>query len=189
MTRLGKRLGLIGVVILLIGGVSVGVWFLWMMTPVFPDTTTDVSQYEEILTKKWPYVDLVDHFPRTIPGAAKNVRMNFYPGFLQAGANFQLMIQLPAEDVKQIFSKYEKLATHRFTGGDVNDHANAPNGVHTTFFYTSGTDSRKFPNSFEVLVLDAKAHPDGNPSWNHGHSCGVAIDTSASEVVYWAECW
>lgn len=50
-----------------------------------------------------------------------------------------------------------------------------------------------FPSkTYQILVL--KAEDQGKPGlkWNHGHSDGVAIDSTPSEIVYivyWVEKW
>ncbi len=58
----------------------------------------------------------------------------------------------------------------------------------TTFFYTSDAQD-SFPTTYEILVLDAENKGTPGFKWNHGDSYGVAIDSSASEIVYWAEAW
>ncbi len=74
-------------------------------------------------------------------------------------------------------------------GGDKYSNIDTPDGVPTTSFFTSDSDDRSFPATYEILVLEAK--PQGNPEfkWNHGYSYGVAIESSASEIIYWAEDW
>lgn len=57
------------------------------------------------------------------------------------------------------------------------------------FFYTGDASEDSFPSSYEILVLDAEDKGTPGFKWNHGNSYGVAIDSSASEIVYWAEQW
>ena len=59
------------------------------------------------------------------------------------------------------------------------------------FFCTGDTEYREFPDSFEILVLGAEDLSTGELErrGNHGDSYGLAIDQSASDVVFWAGCW
>ncbi len=102
---------------------------------------------------------------------------------------FQLRLKLPEQQVKELHNQYKAIAKHRYIGGNTNDHANLPNGVPTTFFYTSNSQEDSFPNSYEILVLGANDRSASNFKWNHGDSYGIAIDLSASQIVYWAEEW
>ncbi|MDB9454777.1 hypothetical protein [Dolichospermum circinale] len=45
-----------------------------------------------------------------------------------------------------------------YQGGNTNNHINQPNGVPTTFFYTSDSETEDFPSSYsyEILVLKAE---------------------------------
>ncbi|MHC5829160.1 MAG: hypothetical protein ACYT04_77935, partial [Nostoc sp.] len=80
-------------------------------------------------------------------------------------------------------------AKHKYKGGNTNDHINQPNGVPTTFFYTSDSYTESFPATYEILVLNAEDKGISGFKWNHGDSYGVAINSSASEIIYWSEKW
>ena len=155
---------------------------------VYPKTVTDVSQYEKILNS-FPISGLTDHFPKVIPANAKNVSLNYFPAFMQGSGNFELRFKLPATEVKQIFAKYNTIATHHYTGGDTIDHSGQPTSPPMPSFYTSDKGSHKLPNSFVVLVLGAKSMGGTEHPWDKGESYGLAVDLSSSEVVYWTQWW
>lgn len=82
--------------------------------------------------------------------------------------------------------------TKSFFGGDTNLHMNEKEGMPTTFFMTGDTDSRAFPEDYEVMVFDKVPPQSERPPgfyWNHGSSHGVVISTRRNEIVYWAESW
>jgi len=147
---------------------------------------TNVNRYSEIRNQLWASQADIQHFPSDIPDHAK---IAYSPGVAQASSFFQVRVQKSPEKIQQLLTQYRKLAKHKYIGGDTNDHANFPNGVPTTFFYTGEAAGEAFPPAYEILVLNAKDR--GNPGfkWNHGNSYGVAINSSASEIVYWAEKW
>jgi hypothetical protein len=96
---------------------------------------------------------------------------------------------LPADKIGDLYTQFNQLAVHRYIGGDSNIHANSSDGVPTTFFRTSDNHVSTFPITYEILVLGAEPYKDSGFKWNHGTSYGVAIDKSASEIVYWLEDW
>ena len=155
---------------------------------IYPETVTDVARYEEILNS-FPILGLTDHFPKAIPANAKNERLNYFPGFMQGSGNFELRVTLPPKEIEQIVAKYDKMATHRFTGGDNVNHINQPNTVPIPSLYTGDAQDHKFPDSFEILVLGAESMGSKELPWNKGESYGLAVDRSSSEVVYWAAWW
>lgn len=154
-----------------------------------PEIITDTSRYSEIRNQLWANNDEVKYFPNEIPGDVKSARIAYFPGFLQAGSYFQLRLKQSPEKIQKLLTQYRKLAKHKYIGGDTNDHANLPNGVPTTFFYTSDSATESFPPTYEILVLNAQDRGSTGFKWNHGDSYGVAIDSAASEIVYWAEKW
>jgi hypothetical protein len=150
---------------------------------------TNPLRYQEIRNQIWPDVEPIKHFPAQIPTDAKAVRMAYSPGLMQGSSFLQIRFQQPPDKIQKLLSKYSKISQHQYQGGDTNDHSRQLNGVPTTFFYTSQSETQAFPNTYKILVL--KAQNKGKPGfqWNHGNSYGVAIDSSASEIVYWAEEW
>ncbi|TBR59879.1 hypothetical protein B4U84_02910 [Westiellopsis prolifica IICB1] len=154
-------------------------------------TIQDASRYPEIRHKLWLNQNQVRHFPYKIPTNASNVRLGYSRGILQGNNNnfFQLRLKLPQEQINNLHNQYEAIAKHKYIGGNTNIHANLANGVPTTFFYTSNSQQDSFPNSYEILVLGANDRSSSDFKWNHGDSYGVAIDVSASEIIYWAEEW
>ena len=149
---------------------------------------TDTSQYPEILEGYEGSV-LIQHFPKTIPPEAQHVNLEYVPRIMQGGSHFQLKFNLPNTEIGDLYQEFAAMAIHKFSGGDSSIHSSLPNGIPTTYFYTSDTDNSTFPNSYEILVLQAVAAGSSEAEWNHGYSYGVAIDIGASEIVYWNEYW
>ncbi|AFZ28065.1 hypothetical protein Cylst_6094 [Cylindrospermum stagnale PCC 7417] len=150
---------------------------------------TDKSRYREIRTKLWSDIHEIKHFPSGIPADAQGVHLAYSPGLMQASSFFQIRLKQSPEKIQNLLSHYRNISQHQYRGGDTNDHSNQPNGVPTTFFYTSNSANESFPVTYEILVLNAKNRGTPGFKWNHGDSYGVAIDSSASEIVYWAEKW
>ncbi|WP_341525281.1 hypothetical protein WKK05_22095 [Nostoc sp. UHCC 0302] len=150
---------------------------------------TDTSRYQEIRNQLWGNNDDIKYFPHEIPADAKNVHIAYSPGLLQGGSYFQARLKEPPEKIQKLLTQYRNIAKHKYIGGDTNDHINLPNGVPTTFFYTSDSAVESFPATYEILVLNAQDRGSAGFKWNHGDSYGVAIDKSASEIIYWGEKW
>lgn len=153
-----------------------------------PEIVTDTSRYKEIRDQLWSSQDEIKHFPTQVSAGVENMRLAYSPASSQTGSYFQVRLKKSPQQIQQLLSKYRKVAKHRYMGGDTNVHANLPNGVPTTFFYTSEA-GESFPPSYEILVLNAKDKGRPGFKWNHGDSYGVAINNSASEIIYWAEKW
>lgn len=153
-----------------------------------PEIVTDTSRYKEIRFQLWSSQEEIKHFPTQVSAGVENVRLAYSPGSSQNSSYFQVRLKKPSAQIQQLLTQYRKQAKHRYIGGDTNVHANLPNGVPTTFFYT-GETAESFPPSYEVLVLNAVDKGRPGFKWNHGNSYGVAIDSSASEIIYWAEKW
>ncbi|MDJ0735532.1 MAG: hypothetical protein QNJ47_15970 [Nostocaceae cyanobacterium] len=152
-------------------------------------TIKNSDRYLEIRHQLWSSQELVKHFPKDIPTDATGVRLVYSPGVLQASNILQIKFKLPQKNIQKLLVQYRELAKHKYRGGDTNDHINLPNGVPTTFFYTSESAAQFFPPTYEILVLDAHDRGTAGFRWNHGDSYGVAIDSSTSEIVYWVEQW
>lgn len=147
---------------------------------------TNTNRYSEIRNQLWASSAEIQHFPSEIPN---NARIAYSPGVAQASSFFQARVQKSPQEIQNLLIQYRKLAKHKYLGGDTNDHANFPNGVPTTFFYTGDAAGEAFPPDYEILVLNAQDRGNSGFKWNHGDSYGVAINSSASEIVYWAEKW
>ncbi len=176
------------VICLLLGGGGVALRCIVASIP--PSVTTDVSRYEEILGD-WKYGRPSKHFPQAIPANATEVRLSFFPGFLQGGAHFQIRMCLPSADVAMIDARMREATTHQYQGGSMFDHYNEDqeNNLPTTAFFTADDLSQTigFPEHYTLYVLSAKEDTGGG--WNHGSTSGVAVSTQNSEVIYWAEDW
>ena len=152
-------------------------------------TISDLSRYKEIRNQLWSNQTLIKDFPTEIPGNASNVRLVYSPALSQSGSYFQLRLKQSPQNIEKLLLHYREISKYKYIGGNTNDHANLPNGVPTTFFYTSDSHQDSFPPSYEILVLDAHDKGRRDFKWNHGDSSGVAIDRSVAEIVYWAEQW
>ncbi len=150
---------------------------------------TDTSRYQEIRQQLWTNNDYIQHFPHDLPSGAANVRIAYSDGLGTKESFFQIRLKQSPEKIQELLSQYKNIAKYQYKGGDTNDHVNLPDGVPTTFFYTSDFSEESFPPTYEILVLDAKDKGTPGFKWNHGHSYGVAIDSSTSEIVYWSEKW
>lgn len=124
---------------------------------------------------------LMDHFPPTIPRNATNVL------FYDDGRSVQVRYGLPPEEIEQLYLKFDAEKTGTVDGGDFNQNAIKPNGLYTTWFYTSGSSSTEFPQDYRIMVLDK--NPIAPEHGNHGQSHGVAISKKRNEIVYWSEWW
>ena len=113
-------------------------------------------------------------------------RTGCYPGCMMGGGNFQLKLTLPATELEKICAKYSPIAAHCLTSGCTGNRVDSPP---TPSFYTGDTKDHAFPDSFVVLVLVAESMGEEPCPWNHGQSCGLSVDRSRCQVVYWAEWW
>jgi hypothetical protein len=154
-----------------------------------PQVITDTSRYQEIYQQFLSDNKHIPHFPQALPSGNQNVRIAYSNGVNQGSSYLQVRLKQSPEKIEKLLSQYRNLAKHQYQGGNTNDHANQPHGVPTTFFYTSDTSAESFPSSYEILVLDAKDEGKPGFNWHRGQSYGVAINTSASEIIYWAEAW
>ena len=165
--------------------------FLTLAVEMFDSATTEVTNVRryDVVLNDWSNSDLVGHFPRPIPSDAKDVKFSFLPGFLQGGAHIQLRYSVSPDTISDLHSRFSKMKTKSFIGGDKNGHMNMKEGMPTTFFYTSGSDNHEFPDDYEIMIFDQVLKEEDKPNWNHGQSHGVAISKKRNEVIYWAESW
>jgi hypothetical protein len=150
---------------------------------------TDISRYPEIRNHKWSNLQQIEHFPLKIPDDAKFLSMAYSSGLIPGSGFFQIRLQHSPAEIQKLLSYYSKNAVKKYQGGDTNDHIKYPNGLPTTFFYTSQSQVEAFPNSYQILVLNAEDKSKGGFKWNRGNSYGVAIDSAAGEIIYWVEQW
>ena len=150
---------------------------------------TDTSKYQEIRNYKWTDIQQIQHFPPQIPNNAQVLQMAYASGVIPGSSSLQIRLKEPPAKIKNLLTQYKKISQYQYQGGNTNNHINQPNGVPTTFFYTSDSEIETFPSSYEILVLKAEDKSQPGSKWNHGNSYGVAIDVASSEIVYWAEKW
>ncbi|QXE23831.1 hypothetical protein B6N60_02522 [Richelia sinica FACHB-800] len=175
------------------GGASVVAGSFFMTKASSSNNTTqiitDTSRYHQIRTQLWSEHDKVNHFPLKIPADAQQVSMAYSANQSQGNSFFQIRLKQSAEKIQKLRSHYQQIASHKYYGGDTNSHINQANGIPTTFFYTSNSGRETFPSSYEILVLKAQDQGQSGFKWNRGYSYGVAVDSTQSEIVYWAEKW
>jgi hypothetical protein len=195
-----KIFRIIGKTLLWLGGLLIAAIIAltaWVMIDLNSslETITDVAQYSKILNNPWKNSPLVQHFPKTIPAGAKNVKIHYVPGFLQGGSMLQLQMTLPPAKIAEIQAQLRKAAQRKYIpGGKDNSptqETSADGQMNVTFeykYYLGKSGDQKFPENYEILVLsDTRGAPTYN--WNHSQMHGVAIDPTTSEIVYWAESW
>ena len=115
--------------------------------PLFgpPAVETRPKQYSSLLAE-WQKRGLVDHFPKTLPAEATNIKLSAFPGFLQGGGWFQLRLALPSGDVARIFEEASKQAKGFYDGGDSLKLVNAQKDrLPGTNFHTADTKDTDFP--------------------------------------------
>jgi hypothetical protein len=150
---------------------------------------SEVSRYPEMVAE-FHDPALVAHFPDEVPDDARSVGFFAVSGLFRRVRVIQLRCELPQEQIANLQTQFLGEADYVYAGGDASVHSEISAGVPTTYYYTGGTESYAFPDSYQVLVLDAQADKitkDG--FWKHGYSFGVAISEEESVVVYWLEDW
>jgi hypothetical protein len=195
-----KTFRLVGKILLWLGGILIAAIMAlvaWVMIDLNSslETVTDVAQYSKILNNPWKNSPLVQHFPKTIPAEAKNVKIHYVPGFLQGGSMLQLQMTLPPAKIAEIQAQLRKIAQRKYTPGAKDNspiqETSADGQMSVTFeyrYYLGKSGDQNFPENYEILVLsDTRGAPTYN--WNHSQMHGVAIDPTTSEIVYWAESW
>jgi hypothetical protein len=195
-----KTFRFVGKVLLWLGGLSfatIVALVVWVNIDLHNSlkTVTDVAQYSKILNDPWKDSPLVQHFPKTIPAEAKNVKIHYVPGFLQGGSMLQLQMTLPPAKIAEIQAQLRKVAQRKYIPGAKDNsptqETSTDGQMSITFeykYYLGKSDVQNFPENYEILVLsDTRGAPTYN--WNHSQMHGVAIDPTTSEIVYWAESW
>ena len=176
-----RRLAIVLAILAMLMAVPLALPFI-LAYLLLPRDVTDLTQYQDILRNRWQSQARIDHFPDPLPSEATEIRLAYFPGFLSTDKHLQVRMKLPAEKIEQLYRQFSGKAVRKFKGGNWNDHANQVDGVGTTFFYTGDAEDRRFPESYELLVLQSQGETSGVSS-------GVAIDREAHEIVYWAEVW
>lgn len=150
---------------------------------------TDLDAYPRVVAE-FEDPALVAHFPADIPEESRSREFFAVSAFLRRARVIQLRVELPEEQINALLAQYQAEAAYTFWGGDASEHSALPDSVPTTYFYTSGGDTYVFPESYQVLVLDAQPETQSADGfWRHGYSYGVAISEAESEIVYWLEAW
>lgn len=151
---------------------------------------SNISDYKIIRNQIWLNPQEISHFPTEIPADAQVKGFIYSPASATGGSALQLRLQKSPSQVRELLSHYRQIAQAKYYGGHTNEHLNRVRGLPTTFFYTGNHEGdNAFPASYEILVLGTKDEGITGFPWSHGHSYGVAINTQAAEIVYWAEVW
>ena len=151
---------------ILIGGLFLVAWLR--------QETTMRNYYNDVLHNTWWNKDLVAHFPDPIPPEATGVQVFYFPGFMQGGPEFQVHFRLPPEKISRLYEELGAQAIYRFKAGD------APREVFVPPFLADGRAGHPFPATYEIFVFK-------NEGANHRKICGVAIDRTTNDIVYWAD--
>jgi hypothetical protein len=153
---------------------------------------TDISRYQEI-RQMFVRFGIGDHFPAVIPSSARNVCLYHLPSSLRSGPVLHLQMNLLPEQVKQIqlhFRKTDKLRHYPSTisyGIREDDpriivvRINKYN-IDLPILGHEPADA----GNYEVMVLEDAGMGTQEYTSNHPRLAGMAIDTSTSTVIYWA---
>jgi hypothetical protein len=157
---------------------------------------TDVARYSEIRDDDWHNGPLVQHFPDKIPADATDVHVLYSLPFMQKGAYFQLRFKLPPQQIADLLAEYNARATWKYEGCAYSDqgcYIIGENDPPLPYFYLDdGPEGVVRPLNYTTFVLGAQLRGGSEPPdfpWNHGHTYGIAVNSSTSEVLYWAEAW
>jgi len=162
------------------------IYACWNLPSFWPGPFTNVWRYRQIVHLE--RYELANYFPDKIPKNAKNVKFYYSPGLLRGGMVCQLRMQLPYEEIKELYYKFSKRKTMWFWGGDSGAHFSGPLGMPTTYFYTGDGDLR-FPDDYGIMIFDrviSEAERKAGYSWRNVGSHGVAISLRREEIIYWA---
>jgi hypothetical protein len=174
---------------LLVGGF--GIYFAYSFGKALAPIS-NISRYREVrryANETWGRNDptLIEHFPSDIPNDARGV-IFYHQHFLKGGGTIQLRMKLLPERVEEIQARFQLMAKLKYIPGSKDNSINvgysSREGVMILDDYISLTDrvsDRPFP---EILVLEDTSV--GYDFLQRGCSYGVSIDSSTSEVIYWA---
>ncbi len=179
--------GILGFLVL-----TVGLGFIWIVysSNKSLETIDSIDQYQGVLID-WKASGLVDHFPRSVPSRASNVKFSSFPGYLQGGGHVQLRMELPEAEVKRLYADATELAMQHQDGGNsvtlINE---CSEGLSSTSPHTLGTGIYEFPDDYRIFIFQAKPYKKGSGhDWNHGVSKGMVLSLQRNEVLYYAERW
>lgn len=135
-------------------------WFMPIRTP---------ARYDHVL-QKYRSAEFITHFPRSIPGAAENVRFHYQPMIMQGAGFMELRFVLDAGELARVRKSMRRL-------GQVDEKSQMKPRDH--FYGPSRDDLSSFDEHAEFMTEPA----------NHGHSGGIALNSTTGEVLYWAAFW
>ena len=155
------------------------------------EPSVKISRYREVLryvNELWGrnYPTLIAHFPADIFTDARDV-LFYHQHFLKGGGTIQLRMKLFPERIEEIQARFRLTAKLKYIPGSKDNSIQeecSRKGMMVLSqytFLTSRVSDRLFP---EILVLDDTSV--GYDYLKRGYTYGVSIDSSTSEVIYWA---
>jgi hypothetical protein len=175
--------------IVLVGGF--GIYFAYSFGKAL-EPISNISRYQEVrryVNEAWSHYcsTLIAHFPSDIPNDARDIRF-YHQHFLKGGVTIQLRMKLPPKRIEEIQSRFRLAAKLKHIPGGKDNSIRIGYSPECMMLsledYASlmdGVSDRPFP---EILVLEDASV--GYDYLKRGCSYGVAIDSSTSEVIYWA---
>ena len=154
----------------------------------FVGEISDPKEYPAIMNEVGNENSL-SHFPPDIPKGSDFVRFHYQPNILQGGNVLQLRVRLSQEKVQFIRAKHIIDALQVIPQGEKQQYKKASSDFCFPNFYTSDTNHRDWPESYEILILGSESLGSEDFPWNHGVCFGVSISTNKSEIIYWYEDW
>jgi hypothetical protein len=147
----------------------------------FPQIT-DISRYSEV-SDSFENSPLVEHFPKTIPSEAKNIRFAYQPRIMQGAMFFELLMTLPKSQIDDLWIRYGNLEKYQFTEDKtIND-------IPEPMLYLIIDKNNEVDQNFSIFLISAESAGQEDFIWNHGTMYGVGINKITFEVIYWLEYW
>lgn len=189
----------IAIAIPLIGGLFVASAAMFSAIAESSKPVTDVSRYQEFRFYRL-CTEVVNHFPSEIPSDGENIYLYFIKG-LRRTYDFQLRMKLPPEQIEKIQDRFRLAAKLKYIPGrddnSLDDELRDGINVGLRFsdrFHSDEIEDRPCPENYELLVVEnadvellvlEKTYSPGGTSCSYR----VAIDSLASEVIYWTDGW
>ncbi|WP_207648960.1 hypothetical protein [Caldicoprobacter faecalis] len=180
--KMGISSAITAVLIVVLGFTSL-LAFIYIAVDVATTTINDTDKYQRVLkVTGYPDNPLIQHFTEKIPGDAKNIVFQYYPGFLQGGTLWGLRFQADPNSIENYIYRLSKMAK---CIGKPKDSQAQSNGIFSGTFTSLGYFD--LPEDFIIFVIYSKSYkPD---DWNHGQLSLAAVSQQRNEVIFLAEDW